>query len=72
MPDSKQFLVRKSMAILITFVIVWGAVGYVQDGWNQALLFGLVGGPCFALGSIGVLVFLAKRKVRRKGEDAPR
>lgn len=66
MPDSKQALVRKSLAILVTFALVWGAVGYIQGGWNQALLFGLLGGPCFALGSIVVLVFLARRKVQRK------
>ena len=49
-------------------ILIWGIVGYMLGGWNEALVLGLVGGPCFALAGIFGPVLLAKRgKGNKKG-----
>jgi hypothetical protein len=36
------------VVIGILSVIIWGLVGFLVDGWPQALLFGFVAGPIMA------------------------
>lgn len=64
MKNSRNNLVLKSFAILVVFVIVWSVIGYIQGGWDQAVLYGLIAGPIFAAGSI-VLMFIQARRQNR-------
>jgi hypothetical protein len=49
-------------------IVVWGVIGFIQGGWPEALQLGLIGGPCFALAGI-VLLLLSGRRRDRSGKE---
>lgn len=69
----KQSMVLKALAMLVLYVVIWGTVGYLGGGWEDARRYGLIAGPIFALFTAIPFILKARRnRVNSGGPADPR
>lgn len=65
----KRSMVLKALEMLFLYVVIWGTVGYVGGGWENARRYGLIAGPIFAL--FTVIPFMLKPRRNGVSSDSP-
>ncbi|BBE22221.1 hypothetical protein MN0502_11040 [Arthrobacter sp. MN05-02] len=69
----KQSMVLKALAMLVLYVVIWGTVGFLGGGWEDARRYGFIAGPMFALFTVIPFILKARRNgVNSEGPAEPR